>query len=66
MVVAAATKFVNVLETSKLRIRRHYLDSVSSVTASFLNITICRNSGPWTHHVTQQELFVGLEGSQDL
>ena len=39
-------KFVNVLETSKLRIRLHYLDSVSYVLLNFKTLRLFKNLAP--------------------
>ena len=48
------TKFINILETSKLRIRGQYLDSVSYVLLHFLTLRLWK-SGPWSsvlpHHL---------------
>ena len=40
------TKFVNILETSKLRIRGQYLDSVSYVLLHFLTLRLYENLAP--------------------
>ena len=40
------TKFVNILETIKLRIRGQYLDSVSYVLLHFLTLQLYENLGP--------------------
>ena len=40
------TKFVNVLETSKLRIRGHYFDSVSYVLLNFVTLRLFENLAP--------------------
>ena len=40
------TKFVNVLETNKLRIRGQYLDSVSYVLLHFLTLRLYENLVP--------------------
>ena len=39
-------KFVNILETSKLRIREPYLDSVSYVLLHFLTLRLYKNLAP--------------------
>ena len=48
------TKFVNILETSKLRIRGQYLDSVSYVLLHFLTLRLYENLAPVQdkHHVS--------------
>ena len=40
------TKFLNILETSKLRIRGQYLDSVSYVLLHFLTLRLYENLAP--------------------
>ena len=40
------TEFVNILETSKLRIRGQYLDSVSYVLLHFLTLRLYENMAP--------------------
>ena len=46
------TKFVNILKTSKLRIRGQYLHSVSYVLLHFLTLRLYENRapGPAVHH----------------
>ena len=51
------TKFVNIFETSKLRIRGQYLDSVLYVLLQFLTSRLHENLAPDVQHLHDQYLL---------
>ena len=58
------TKFVNILETSKLQIRGQYLDSVSYVLLHFLALRLFENLAPGMTSVLLK--FAGTTGVREL
>ena len=61
-------KFINILETSKLRVRGQYLDSVLYVLLHFLTLRLYKNlaPGPWqlyaalTFYILSMEMAISL------
>ena len=60
------TKFVNILEASKLRIYEQYLDSISYVLLNFLTLQLYKDLAPEQVYFVFAESFIGNCGISHL